>query len=151
MASSSQRVSDEKDRALSLVARIAACGEALQEILATIPPTPSVPGGQAEAALLRHHLGACARLREARQICQDLKTEQFAVVPGEKIYMNPGVVPLLLSTRPQQPTEAVKLCGSGPVPSATPASRMARLKRRKELCDSLSTDISKDLARLLQD
>mmetsp|Transcript_53561 Transcript_53561/g.100391 ORF Transcript_53561/g.100391 Transcript_53561/m.100391 type:complete len:165 (-) Transcript_53561:14-508(-) len=146
-----QRTAGGKGQALALTERLASCGEALLEILATIPPTPSVPGGQAEAAMLRHHLSACGQFRQARKLCQDLKTEPYVVTPADKIYVNPSVVPLLLSTRTQTTqTVTAKASGPGQLPPQAKADLMTRLKRRQELCDSLSAAIHKDLAAILE-
>lgn len=92
--------------ALNRVSRLAACGQALLEILATVPATPVETGGPAEAAMLQHHLGASGKFREARQICSELKAQGFVVTPGEQIYVDPTVVPALLSTSRSQSTPA---------------------------------------------
>ncbi|CAK9057934.1 DNA helicase, partial [Durusdinium trenchii] len=112
--------------AMRRLGRLSACGQALQEILATIPPTPLETGGQAEANVLQHHLGCSGRFREALQICAELKTEGFVVTPGDKIYLDPSVVPALLSTRKpdrgrgsgpsaerETPTRRPTTCGGG--------------------------------------
>eukprot|EP00913_Durusdinium_trenchii_P034081 g31900.t1 len=103
--SPSMALPDVTGDAMRRLGRLSACGQALQEILATIPPTPLETGGQAEANVLQHHLGCSGRFREALQICAELKTERASaadgpfVTPGDKIYLDPSVVPALLSTR----------------------------------------------------
>merc|ERR1719265_2925176 len=89
----------EQTSTLELVGRIGGSLQSLVAMVSRLPPTPLAPGGEAEAALLRHHLSACGKLREAQSIGSSLLQRPFVVAPGEKIYMDPTVVPTLLSTR----------------------------------------------------
>lgn len=138
----------EQTSTLELVGRIGGSLQSLVAMVSRLPPTPLAPGGEAEAALLRHHLSACGKLREAQSIGSSLLQRPFVVAPGEKIYMDPTVVPTLLSTRANSSNAAAET----PAPSGgrpkdaglSTASVLDRgalqsgVKRHSAMCDALA-------------
>jgi len=153
---------------LVLVDRLGGCAQALTPILSRLPPTPLAPGGEAEAALLRHHLGASGKLREARFASASLRRTPYIIAPGEKIYMDPTVVPTLLSTRAALPGASVKrgravasgcsveAASKDPPPATnalvstlTPASLQAAVTHHSALCDSLAAQVRTEMAEIL--
>ncbi|CAE8622293.1 unnamed protein product [Polarella glacialis] len=148
-------------QAVSLASHLAACSQALKGILATIPPTPLSSGGEAENAMLRHHLGACGKFREARQVCAALKQEHFVVIPGDKIYVDPSVVPTLLSIRLSVPISSSRSTagetssrsgektGEKKPPGPPEATQVMNWKRHMALCDDLAARVRRDMTAIL--
>eukprot|EP00438_Fugacium_kawagutii_P013570 Skav234774 [mRNA] locus=scaffold2396:351327:351851:- [translate_table: standard] len=145
-------VPDVTGSALSRVSRLAACGQALEDLLGTVPPSALETGGQAEANVLQHHLGISGKLREARQICNELKAEGFVVAPGDKIYVDPGVVPTLLATRREDPLQAA--AGRAPPSGSSSSARnqtILHVRQNRELCDRLVAKMRQNLTKILED
>lgn len=143
-------VPDVTGSALSRVSRLAACGQALEDLLGTVPPSALETGGQAEANVLQHHLGISGKLREARQICNELKSEGFVVAPGDKIYVDPGVVPTLLATRRDDPKAAASAAPALPGSSARNQT-VLHVRQNRELCDRLVASMRQNLTKILED
>lgn len=147
MAAFTMGAMGEQSQTLELVGRIGGSLQALVAMIARLPPTPLAPGGEAEAALLRHHLSACGKLREAQSISTSLLQRPFVVAPGEKIYMDPTVVPTLLSTRansdggcelsaPTRSRQKDAARNALPVPEA--GSLQSGVKKHSSMCESLA-------------
>eukprot|EP00933_Yihiella_yeosuensis_P004181 TRINITY_DN10839_c0_g10_i1.p1 TRINITY_DN10839_c0_g10~~TRINITY_DN10839_c0_g10_i1.p1 ORF type:complete len:187 (-),score=28.59 TRINITY_DN10839_c0_g10_i1:65-625(-) len=148
------RSDGQKERSLRLVNQVGSCGRALAELLTTLPTTPRGPGGEDEAVMIRSHLAACGKLREAKFAISELRKEQCAVTPSDKIYVDPTVVPTLLSTRlppavwQTAPSQSSASADQKFGPSDDQKFGL-QLMAHKKLCDKLSEKVRKNMADML--
>lgn len=155
MAMSSKSVADGVGSSLDLVDRLGGVVRALATNVSTLPSTPRLPGGEAEAALLQHHMGCCAKLQETRRVVEMVQRVPVVVAPGGAIYMNPTAVPALLSTRPppehligvNSAESAVKISAQQ---TSTRALKPTSTTAHSTLCERVSQGVRAHAAQLLQ-